>query len=242
MSGARSNVRIRPIAAGSGRLRPCSQFCSVRTSRPRNSACSRCDSPRRARIPAISTAPFETGSGWRNSTLIYASSLASTCRFSVLATAQTAQPKSANLLIASCACFKVSPAAKRRRATDTPLSSAPVRCNMTTTDALEDNGGRDTSRTGPRRASRAFNSELAAIKLHLCPIDRFARHSRAEGICAAARNMQAPQTAILPASSTSASTSMTWTPSVNFTNTVSVPAKSYPRVRHTTAVLRQGKR
>ena len=116
VSGARSKTRIRLTAAGSGRLRPCSQFRGVRTSRPSRSAYSRCDSPRRARISAM----------------------------------LTLFPDAASLSIASCACFNAKPAAKSRRATRMPRSSAPIRCGTTRTDASEVKGGRETSPDRPQ--------------------------------------------------------------------------------------------
>src|ERR1700722_9530834 len=71
-----------------------------------------------------------------------------------------------------------------------PLSSSPTRCSTTTTESSEDKEGRDTSRPGPRRASRAFNSELVDIQLDLCPIDQFSQSTWPERIAATAKNVQ----------------------------------------------------
>src|SRR6185312_12479060 len=49
-------------------------------------------------------------------------------------------------------------------------SSAPVRRSSRTSCSSEDNWGGVTTRTGPRRSSRAFNSEFVDIEQRLHPL------------------------------------------------------------------------
>ena len=215
--GACAKIRMSPTAAGSGLFRPCSQFCRVRTSMPSKSAYSRCDRPCRAR-KAATVSPLSAKDRRRRScTFIVRSSRANAGRSSVNATAHTVQPNSASLLMALCASLSVRPAANNLRATVTGLSSGPVRRNTTTVEASEVKDGRDTSRTGPRRSKRAFNSEFVDIKVFLGPSIR-SRSTRVPSIFGPAPWMCRPRnTARRRPKSTSAITSIWWLPSASVT-------------------------